>query len=156
MKIPIDPADYSNKKTVKKSKGKHKMMKSIPNTEKCLVCFETFVETPDEIAVQLNCTHCFHYDCIMESYKMKTDRIRECPYCRKSGGYLPLLKGEVPLKNIHKEYKLQMEYNKYYGHWGRCKGILKCGKQCTNRAKSIPGELYCLSSEPLFRNEYIL
>ena len=60
----------------KPKKSKKKMMKPVPITDKCLVCFDTFKETTDEIAVQLICGHVFHYDCILESYKMKTDKLR--------------------------------------------------------------------------------
>ena len=117
-------------------------MKPIPISEKCLICLESFKETTDELAVQLICGHGFHYDCIMESYKMKTDRLRECPYCRKCGGYLPLLEGMSPMKNIHKEWKKLMDHKKYYGAWGQCKGICKNGDRCTSRAKyTVNGQI---------------
>mgnify|MGYP002889357468 FL=1 len=133
--------------TSKKCTKKCKKMKSLPITEKCLVCFETFEETTDEIVVQLLCSHAFHYDCIIESYRMKTSKTghglsyRECPYCRNSGGYLPLLEGMKPEKRIHKEYQQIMKYKKHYGAWGQCKGKLANGKRCLNRAKSIVGEV---------------
>tara|TARA_B100000902_G_scaffold389735_1_gene437403 strand:+ start:2416 stop:2991 length:576 start_codon:yes stop_codon:yes gene_type:complete len=131
-----------------KKKKYQKKMKPFSINEKCLICFETFEETKDEIAVQLLCAHGFHYDCIMESYKMKTSvdgykqSKRECPYCRCKGGYLPLLEGMKPVKNVHKEWDIQEKHNKYYGAWGQCKGFTKAGKRCTNRAKAIVGH-YC-------------
>ena len=129
--------------TTKKSKS----MKSVPITDKCLICYETFEETTDEIAVQLLCSHAFHYDCILQSYKMKTSKsghgysYRECPYCRKKGGYLPLLEGMIPECRIHKEYQQMLNYKKHYGAWGQCKGKLGNGKRCLNRAKAIVGEV---------------
>ena len=33
------------------------------------------------------------------------DHIRQCPYCRAKGGYLPLPLGHEPLENIHTEFK---------------------------------------------------
>ena len=134
------------------SKSKKKL-KSFPISEKCLVCYESFAETKDEITIQLLCGHGFHYDCIMESYKMKTSKTgtsitrRECPYCRGKGGYLPLLDGMEACAYVHKEYDMKIKYEKYYGKWGQCKGMIKNGtERCKNRAKySVNGQLtgYC-------------
>lgn len=134
---------------MKGKKSKYpKKMKPFSIRDKCLICFDTFEETSDEIAVQLLCSHGFHYDCIMESYKMDTSSDgykqskRECPYCRCKGGYLPLLEGMKPVKKVHREWDIQEKHNKYYGAWGQCKGFTKAGNRCTNRAKAIVGH-YC-------------
>ena len=120
------------------------MLKSFPITEKCNICYETFLETPDEPVVQLICGHAFHYECIVESYKMKTDKIRECPYCRMDGGWLPEVEGFSLLKNIHQKWKSKINENKFkkinklykspgesdcYNPSKMCKGFLKSNKK---------------------------
>jgi len=65
----------------------------------------------------------------------KYKSIRNCPYCREDGGYLPLKLGILPIKYIHKEYNELKEYNKTgdknlikkYLIEGRCSAILKTG-----------------------------
>tara|TARA_B100000963_G_C22425349_1_gene579625 strand:+ start:261 stop:734 length:474 start_codon:yes stop_codon:yes gene_type:complete len=108
------------------------MLKSIPITEKCLVCYETFKETTDETAIQLICGHAFHYDCILESYKMKTSNKRECPYCRKFGGWLPDVEGEdCSNPCIHRSAYLNKNKKMF------CKGYLKG----TRKVKMVDGKL---------------
>ena len=41
----------------------------------------------------------------------------------------------TPAKNIHKNGKFLWNTRKYYGTWGKCKGVCKNGSLCTNRAK---------------------
>ena len=146
------------------------MLKCFPITDKCNICYETFEETKDETVVQLICGHPFHYDCILESYKTKLGRRRECPYCRKDGGWLPLLEGSKPVREIHQEWKCHINkiifnnVNKkfktkkgeeVYCPKGMCKGFKKaCSRQkkfngvwmtlydkCTTKAKK--GSEYC-------------
>lgn len=127
----------------------NKKLKSFSINEKCLTCYESFKDTPDEKVVQLLCSHAFHYDCIYETYKMYSIKYSyniqktqyECPYCRSNGGYLPLLEGMKPEKNIHREYEIKAAYLYKYKTWGQCKGICKNGKRCTNKAKKIIGEV---------------
>lgn len=58
----------------------------------------------DSTSLKLNCGHEYHYECILHSYKLNNiKKKRWCPYCRKYGGYLPLLDNE-PQKDIHVEY----------------------------------------------------
>ena len=65
----------------------------------CPVCYDEITEK----AIRLKCGHTYHYDCIFLSYQMKTDRYRECPYCREDGGYLPfVVENQKPIKHIHK------------------------------------------------------
>ncbi len=71
----------------------------------------------DNNCVTLECNHCFHYDCLLKSMKIKEIKFynMQCPYCRKNIDYLPLLPGEKPIKNIHKEYNdfIKKENSKY-------------------------------------------
>ncbi len=146
------------------------MLKSFPITDKCNICYDTFEETKDEVVVQLICGHAFHYDCILESYKMKTDKIRQCPYCRKDGGWLPKIEGEKLIKNIHKEWKNELNKetflavnakfktnpeNMVYCPEGMCQGYTKSNaywkkfnhkwikiyNKCTTKAKK--NDTYC-------------
>lgn len=72
----------------------------------------------DNNCVTLECNHCFHYDCLLKSMKIRDIKFynMQCPYCRKSIDFLPLLPGEKPIKNIHKEYNefIQKENSKYF------------------------------------------
>lgn len=76
--------------------------------EYCEICASEM----NEKSVSLGCGHRFHYDClfysIFRNYKMKSIKIKnhnlQCPYCRSSFDFLPLVDGIIPLKNIHKEY----------------------------------------------------
>ena len=66
-------------------------------TKECSICGED-----DKFSIKhtLCCNHTFHYNCLFLTFKnMKTNR---CPYCRKSGNYLPLLNGiKKTYINIH-------------------------------------------------------
>ena len=52
----------------------------------CFVCYDIIDE--NEQGVRLKCGHTYHYDCILLSYQMKTDK--ENPY-KSRWRYLPLL-----------------------------------------------------------------
>ena len=58
----------------------------------------------------IKCNHNFHYNCIKEWYlkisigQLANIKKQECPYCRGNGGFLTLKDGELPLKDVHKEY----------------------------------------------------
>ena len=70
----------------------------------CGICLEEFNCNPaPNTIVTLNCKHRYCYDCIYDSY-LKSKEKRQCPYCRKKGGYLPLPESATPTKFIHKEY----------------------------------------------------
>ena len=74
----------------------------------CAVCHDTLEKEDDDI-VTLNCNHKYHYNCIFAVYKDSVSKNKyksyvNCPYCRKSGGYLPLKLGMIPIKGIHHEY----------------------------------------------------
>ena len=117
------------------------------HVHKCIECKVCYDNIEDGNYIELKCSHAYHSDCILMSYQMKTDRFRECPYCRKDGGYLPLLDGQTPIKNIHREWLIE---NKNYGYYGRCIGVLKSGKnkgkQCTCKANGT--DKYCGRHRP--------
>ena len=74
----------------------------------CKICYDV-LKPQDNISL-LKCKHKFHYECILMTYKTLKGK-RQCPYCRKDGGYLDLYPGKAPTKYIHKEYS---DYN--YGN----------------------------------------
>lgn len=121
----------------------------------CKICYDS-LETQNNISL-LKCGHKFHYECIMLTYKTLKGK-RQCPYCRKDGGYLDLYPGKAPIKNIHKEYSDFKNGNldsiKFIE--GKCKFILKRGKnvgnQCSFNIKTNQG--YCARHHKmLFKNE---
>ena len=70
----------------------------------CGICLEDFnCKSDSDIIVTLKCKHRYCYECICDSY-LKSKEKRQCPYCRKKGGFLPLPESAIPLKFIHKEY----------------------------------------------------
>lgn len=105
----------------------------------CLICYDNMDD--DSNTVTLKCKHKFHYSCILMTYKSMSNK-RQCPYCRGDGGYLTLLPGRLPQKNIHAEYNIQGNYQIQYIE-GKCKYILKRGKnagcQCTFNIKTESG-----------------
>lgn len=110
----------------------------------CKICYDT-LKPQDNISL-LKCKHKFHYECILMTYKTLKGK-RQCPYCRKDGGYLDLYPGKAPTKYIHKEYSDYKNGNldsiKFIE--GKCKFILKRGKnvgnQCSFNIKTESG--YC-------------
>jgi hypothetical protein len=75
----------------------------------CNICSE---KINDDKIVSLKCDpekHIFCYDCIFDWYneikKSKTYQnytiSRMCPICRNDGGFLPLYKDDIPIKDIH-------------------------------------------------------
>ena len=115
----------------------------------CSVCYDMIEE--NEQGIRLKCGHTYHYDCILLSYQMKTDKKRECPYCREDGGYLPLLDNQKPIKDIHKEWLVE---NKNYGYFGRCIAITKSGKNKGKRCmcKANGSDKYCGRHRPKYTN----
>lgn len=114
----------------------------------CSICGCDF----SEMKHTLPCNHCFHYDCILnylQSEHKNINSTNDCPYCRQSFGYLPLLKGMKPIKYIHSEYKKKLKIpnqdqtkiknknqdvcDSYYLS-GKNKGE-KCNNLCINNTK---------------------
>ena len=70
----------------------------------CGICLDDFsCKSDSDVIVTLKCKHRYCYECIYDSY-LKNKEKRQCPYCRKKGGYLPLPEKTAPIKNIHEEY----------------------------------------------------
>ena len=113
----------------------------------CSVCYDII----EGQGIRLKCGHTYHYECILLSYQMKTDKKRECPYCREDGGYLPLLDNQKPIKDIHKEWLVE---NKNYGYFGRCIAITKSGKNKGKRCmcKANGSDKYCGRHRPKYTN----
>ena len=123
------------------------------NIEYCGICTDALDNSKK---VQLSCNHSYCYQCIYDWFQTRNStsvqhysnygKPRECPYCRKDGGWLPLKDGYTPLKNIHKEYvPLQKSKKKYYScKYIECGAPLKTkpGKTCINGGKSCYGN-YC-------------
>ena len=124
------------------------------NDEKlCLICYDKYDENHTKkdkmLPVKLKCGHVFHYECIYMTYKSKqtNSKLRQCPLCRKDGGFLPLIPGQGPQKYIHLEYA-KLKNNETINIElipGKCKYILKTGKnagcQCKFGIKTDEG--YC-------------
>lgn len=113
--------------------------------EECPICYE---ELNDKNIETLLCDHKFHYDCILNVYKNPVIKreIRICPFCRGNGGYLSNVNHEIPIKGIHKNYNIFMDYIKTNNDKckeffvkGRCIAILKTGEnkgaQCHSKNK---------------------
>ncbi len=96
----------------------------------CSICYDEHNDT----SIKLKCGHMYHYECIKDSYKLNKTSGRICPYCRRDGGYLPLMGGDEPEKNIHKEWleqiKVKKPVNMFYNT--KCKGIIKSGPNKNN------------------------
>ena len=98
----------------------------------------------DSNSIVLKCKHRYHYECILNSYKLNnTKKPRTCPYCREDGGYLPLIQDIKPVKNIHREYTKWLS-NKKNKSCQQCIGVILNGpnknSRCNSKAKN--GE-YC-------------
>ena len=112
--------------------------------EECAICGDN-LDNGEQVHI-LKCNHKFHLDCIYKQYIFsQSHKKRECPYCRKDGGFLPLKNvdsGEsIPLRHINKEFVIYKKKSSTCKmgivHNDTCKGIRKDGTQCLN--KSYPG-----------------
>ena len=149
-------------------KLKNDTVSNEPETEKCSICYENL----DNDTVK--CLHKFHYNCILLTYKTSYNNInsysykrrRECPYCRRDGGYLPLKMGVLPIKHIHKEYDKYIKdtetnnlekWEKYFIK-NKCKAILKSGKNAGNQcSKNLKGDSkYCSMHKKYYQAKTLL
>ena len=70
----------------------------------CGICKDELLEDNKikEELIKTNCNHIFHFECLEESYKQNINKyyeynkIRQCPYCRKDTGYIPLINNNMP------------------------------------------------------------
>lgn len=108
----------------------------------CRICYDEYKDdeniNDNTKCVTLKCGHKFHYECIYMTYKSLKGQ-RTCPYCRKDGGFLPLIPGQMPQQYIHLEYiKLKENPNQPLNIElipNKCKYILKTGKNKGNQCK---------------------
>ena len=94
-----------------------------------ICCCELDKNDCDSNIIKTKCNHLFHYDCLKTSHINKKTlgynyyTKKECPYCRTSTGWLPLIE-EIPIKNVHKEF-----YDANKQSPLLCKAIIKSGKK---------------------------
>jgi hypothetical protein len=108
----------------------------------CRICYDEYKDdenvNDNSKCVTLKCGHKFHYECIYMTYKSLKGQ-RTCPYCRKDGGFLPLIPGQMPQQYIHSEYiKFKENPNQPLNIElipNKCKYILKTGKNKDNQCK---------------------
>jgi len=104
------------------------------------VCYICNVLLDKDDLVRLDCSHEYHYDCIRNWYKITCSPaiygyihtypgIRECPYCRVSGGYLELRPGEKWDRDLHS--RSQKPDPRLTIDTARCQAITQKGYQCT-------------------------
>ena len=101
----------------------------------CSICSE--ILSPDD-TIKLQCNHEYHYECIRTWYRKTIDnnhgaassKNRECPYCRKHGGYLPLKSSYE--KDIHSP-KMARRSKKKNTKYSPCKATTKMGLQCKHQ-----------------------
>jgi hypothetical protein len=108
--------------------------------EYCLISYEKFNENDytNNRVIKLKCGHKFMDQNITESYKITNCSGRNyigkriCPYCRKSGGYLPY-NGSNAIRGIHnlnavKAWRLKLiEDKQKKSGYNTCCAILVCG-----------------------------
>jgi hypothetical protein len=147
-------------------------------SKECPICYDELILRDDNIytsdqdnnklnnstVIELTCGHKFHYKCISMAFKnmlkkYSSKKVRNCPFCRCDGGFLPLELNTFPTKNINKEYELIKEYI-YKNEFGnvykiakqynfisidKCQAILTSGVNKGNQCKKSkkPNETYC-------------
>ncbi len=107
--------------------------KQINNQQEiCYICCDTLTlnsQEKDEVVIKTKCNHFYHYECLLTSIKNKpsyySNNRQECPYCRSSIGWLPLLtENQIPVKYAHKEY-----FNNKLKDTILCQAIIQSGKK---------------------------
>ena len=112
--------------------------------DECPICYEKL----DETAIKLNCGHKFHYNCILNSYKMATIKnniklFRKCPYCRNiQNSILPRREGYPLIYGINSPMKYIMYTNK-------CSHIFKKGVKKGQICNSGCEGLYCIKHQKI-------
>lgn len=110
--------------------------------EECAICG---LKLKEKYSYQLNCNHCFHYDCLLKTFNNHYNKKnRRCPYCKNKSDHLPLINGiKKPIENIH--YTTQIELDNLIIKNERCCHILTKGKRkgdkCNKKCKL--GYYYC-------------
>jgi hypothetical protein len=118
----------------------------------CPVCYDK-IQSEEELTI-LKCGHKYHYECILNSFKMNhssyDNKRRQCPYCRVESDYLELKTGLVPRRQIHEEYNvlrgknMKLEQLEAFILPNKCQAIIMTGinkyNQCTRKQTE---EKYC-------------
>tara|TARA_Y100001958_G_scaffold155287_1_gene145646 strand:- start:2784 stop:3137 length:354 start_codon:yes stop_codon:yes gene_type:complete len=77
----------------------------------------------------LNCSHSFHYECLVQSFKYANNR--NCPICRKPSDILPMVNSyKKPINLIHYDYTTSiddLDKIKNFDH-KKCDHIITRGK----------------------------
>ena len=111
------------------------------SSEECSICG---VDIGDKFCYELKCSHKFHYDCLMKTFMISSNKINHnsCPYCRQNTDLLPLVNGlKKVIPGIHcnhstKEFILKkQELKENYSE--PCKHILVRGKNKGNQCNKI-------------------
>jgi hypothetical protein len=95
------------------------------DNQTCLICLE---QSPNPTILQ--CSHQFHYKCILEWYKtvIATPDKNKCPYCRQDGGYIDKEESDKFINGIHQKQK--QTYRS-----ARCQATTAKGTKCKRPAK---------------------
>ena len=88
--------------------------------DECPICGDEFTENNDKFT--LSCKHTYHKECIMlEVESSSKNNVYRCPYCRTTIDNVPLFSNQIPIKNVHKEYK---KYENQYVPFSKFKQFL--------------------------------
>jgi len=111
----------------------------------CSICGD---ELNSKYTHKLECGHTYHYECIMKTFQ-NTNNIhsKNCPYCRKNTGYLPIVKGlKKIVPGIHIDYisNIQPQQSEIIEN-NKCSFILTRGKNKGNQCSKycFLGYDYC-------------
>ena len=97
----------------------------------CTICGD---DTTKKYMYTLNCSHTFHYECLVNSFSVA--RNRNCPLCRTNSDLLPLLNGsKKSIKIVHFDINSSIKdletLNSYTS--STCDFILTRGKNTGNQ-----------------------
>jgi hypothetical protein len=120
----------------------------------CPICYDLI--EGDDLETLSRCGHSFHYECILREYINNQEHhqhIKVCPLCRTYGSYLSNKTNCIPIRNIHNNYNVFMDYIKQHDIKmlqlffikERCHAILNTGEyknqQC--RYKHKENSVFC-------------
>ena len=96
----------------------------------CYICGD---ELSNKYIHDLDCSHRFHYDCIVKSFKASNNR--KCPICRNDSSILPMVNCcNGPYINIHYDYSSSLkdiDNLNNYNHV-KCDHVISRGKNKGN------------------------
>ena len=91
----------------------------------CCICGEI----SNQYIYKLNCSHAFHYNCLVESFKFGENR--NCPVCRSPSDYLPMINScKGPINHVHFDYNSSLDHIDQIQNFQhkRCDHIITRGK----------------------------